>query len=336
MKIGVEIEYWVVNDKGELISSKKLAEKVSFAEQEFVEPLIEIKTQPSKDAQQIKDEIEEKLIELTEEAENLGQNIVPLGTPLNSGEINQIQSKRGKLQRRIIGSDLEAAKRVAGTHIHFEQKNVKNQLNALIALDPALALTNSSPYYQGEKIAASSRNQVYRYKCYKQFPEHGQLWNYTDSQEEWEDRINKNFQKFTEKAENKGISKENIKENFTKYNALWTPVRLRKDFPTVEWRAPDTGKLEDTFRMIETITEIMQSPEKLEKPPKSKLNSLTKKSIQEGLENQKVKNYLKKLGFQTKKYNPITHEINQGENISRKKARKTRLKISRQLHSKIQ
>ncbi len=256
-----------------------------------------------------------------------------MATPLNSGKINQIPSKRGKIQEKIIGENLEAAKRVAGTHIHFEKQNIKKQLNTLTALDPAQALTSSSPYYKGKKTAASSRNQKYRYKCYKKLPEHGQLWNYTNSKQEWEKRIHENYQKLIEKAEKKGIKQEEMDEHFKPHNALWTPVRLRKDFPTVEWRAPDTGKLEDTLRMIEENCKIMKSPEKLGKPTQSKLNTLTEKSIQEGLRNKEVRKYLKKLGIQTQKYSPTTHEIKEGQQISREKARKIRLKYAQKLHS---
>jgi gamma-glutamyl:cysteine ligase YbdK (ATP-grasp superfamily) len=335
MKIGVELEYWVTDIKGRLTSSKKIAEQLNFAEQEFVEPLIEIKTQPNEEFEQIKKEIIEKLEELIQTAEKQDQKIIPLGTPLNSKEIEKLHSERGEIQEKIVGEDLEAAKRVAGTHIHFEKKNVKEQLNTLTALDPALALTNSSPYYQGKKVASSSRNQVYRNKCYQNFSQHGQLWKYTDSVQEWEERISKAFEKFLQSGKEEGVSSEQIKNNFQPENAVWTPVRLRKDFPTVEWRAPDVGKLEDTLRMIREIKQVMENNSKPSKPTFDELEELSEKAINEGLQNKEVRDYLRKYDFEVKRYNPISQEIKSGENLSLEQARKIRLNIAEDFRDEL-
>lgn len=335
MKIGVELEYWVTDSEGKLTSSKKLAERLDFAEQEFVEPLIEIKTKPNEDIEEINQEIVHKLKELIQTAEQLNQKIVPLGTPLNSGSIEKIPSERGEIQKKIIGKGLEAAKRVAGTHIHFEKKNVKNQLNTLTALDPALALTNSSPYYKGEKVASSSRNQVYRNKCYQKYPQHGQLWSYVDSVQEWKDKISEAFEEFLKAGREQRVSSKQIKDNFQSENALWTPVRLRKDFPTVEWRAPDVGNLEDTLRMIKEIKQIMESHKKPKKPPFGELKELSEEAISEGLQSQDVRNYLQEYGFEVEEYSPLSREIEGEEATSFEKVTDVRLRVSKMFEEQL-
>lgn len=334
MKIGVELEYWVTDSEGRLVSSRELAEKLEFAEQEFVEPLIEVKTRPNSDFQQIKEEITGKLKQLIQTAEELDQRIVPLGTPLNSEDIEKISSERGEIQERIVGEDLEAAKRVAGTHIHFEKKDVKDQLNRLTALDPALALTNSSPYYQGEKTASSSRNQVYRYRCYRNFPQHGQLWNYVESVHEWEERIDEAFEEFLQSGEKEGVTAEEIKDNFQPENTLWTPVRLRKDFPTVEWRAPDVGRLEDTLRMVKEVKEVMEEA-RFSRPLFDELGKLSEKAIEEGIQNRDVREYLLDCGFDVGGYSPLSQEVEQGDSVSLEEAREIRLKASEMLEEDL-
>lgn len=336
MKIGLELEYWVTDDKGELVSSQELAESLDFAEQEFVHPLIEIKTTPHEEIEELRKEVKEKLGKLCREAENLDQCIIPLGTPLDSEGIEALPSRRGKIQRKIIGDNLEAAKRVAGTHIHFEQEDVKQQLNTLTALDPALALLNSSPYYQGKRPASSSRSQVYRYQCYRNFPKHGQLWTYTDSVSEWENRIHKRFEEFVEAAKKQGIDQNELEEYFTPFNALWNPVRLRKDFPTVEWRAPDTGRVDDVLRAAEETKRIMESPEQLAKPDFEELKSLSEKAIRKGLRSQDVNSYLSRAGYSVDRYSPLSDEIKRQENLDKEKVFELRLQAFNLLKKKLE
>ena len=333
MKVGLELEYWTVDQRGRLISSKELAQRLDSGEQEFVEPLLELKTSPHENTADLREEAESILREALLEAQELGLKIVPLGTPMNSGKIDKIGSRRGEIQEQIIGENLEAAKRVAGTHIHFEKENVKEQLNILTALDPALALMNSSPFYQGEKLASSSRNQVYRKKCYRDFPRHGQLWRYVDSVEEWEERIEERFEEFKEAGRKEGVTSTEIEEHFGPYDALWTPVRLRKQFPTVEWRAPDSGNIEDALRLAKESKDIVErASEECLKPEIldfEDLQRLSEKAIKNGLDDEDVKNYLSDLGFSIGEYTQYQQNI--GNSLNRKKAKELRLKESERL-----
>ena len=335
MKTGIELEYWTINKNGELVSCKEIAKKFDFAEQEFVEPLLEIKTSPHSNFRELKNEIISNLKEAQKALEEEDLLIAPIGTPLNSKEIEKVPSKRGKIQEEIIGKNLDAAKRVAGTHIHFEQENVKEQLNKLIALDPALALVNSSPYYQGENLASSSRNQAYRYHCYKDFPKHGHLWEYTDSKEEWVNRINQRFEEFIEAGKENGISEEEIRKNFSAEDALWTPVRLRPDFGTVEWRSPDSCSLGETLNLIEQMRKIMEQDSFESRPEFEKVQKLSSKAIKEGLQSDDVENYLNDLGFDTDNCKDVSSEIKKGDTITLKKARKERFNAGERFREEV-
>lgn len=336
MKVGLELEYWVIDREGELSSAEEISEELDFAEQEFVEPLLELKTQPHEDLEELEEEIYEKVSETLQIAEENGLGVVPLGTPLNSGDIEKISSRRGQIQEEIVGENLEAAKRVAGTHIHFEKENVKNQLNILTALDPALALLNSSPYYQGGHLGSSSRNEAYRYKCYQDFPKHGQLWSYIDSVDEWEERIDQRFKEFKKAAEKAGISEKEVEEHFSAEDALWTPVRLRYNFPTVEWRAPDTTTPSQAVKLVKEIKPIVKeaarkgADEEIKTVKFAELKDLSRNAIIEGLENEEVSQYLSELGFSTEEYLDTSEKWRREEELTRDEASEIRLAAARE------
>lgn len=338
MKIGLELEYWVIDEKGNLDSAEKISEKLDFAEQEFVDPLLEIKTNPHEEVESLEEEINCKVSKVIKASKNEGLEICPLGTPLNSGHIEKVSSRRGEIQQEIVGENLEAAKRVAGTHIHFEKENVKNQLNTLTALDPALALLNSSPYYQGGNLGSSSRNQAYRYLCYKEFPHHGQLWGYIDSVDEWEERIEKRFKEFKQAGKGNGITEEEIERHFSAEDALWTPVRLRYDFPTVEWRAPDTSKPEKVLKLLKSVKKIVEksSEEEIDTPSFEELEHLSRKAIEEGLQSREVREYLSDLGFTPSKYEDYSEKWKKNEEISSAEACKIRLEAAKEFRNSFQ
>lgn len=85
----------------------------------------------------------------------------------------------------------------------------------LIALDPALALLNSSPYFRGKPIANGARAYLYRKKCYERFPKHGQLWNYVDSVGEWKTRLGHRLEEFKEEALRAGVDESDVDAHFS-------------------------------------------------------------------------------------------------------------------------
>lgn len=330
------MEFWTVDEKGRLANCEDLTEKIEFAEKEFVKPLFEIKTDPGT-VEEVQEMVNERIRKSVEEAKKEGLMIVPTGTPLNSRGIETVDSERARIQQLIVGENLRHAKRVAGTHIHLEKKDVKKQLNAVTALDPSLALANSSPYYQGEKLADSSRNQVYRYRCYRDFPKHGQLWSYVDSVEEWRQRMAERFHEFREEARKRGIEMEKFDEHFSKEDAIWTPVRLREKFPTVEYRGPDITMPSQINRYIEEFHAAATAlcEDRTELPEFSRVEELSGQAIKNG-QTREVQAYLEELGFTPSNYEPVSKNINEGGDMSLKKARKIRADVARKMRREIE
>lgn len=120
MKIGVEIEYWVVDETGRICTGQDLLDVHKYVVPEFVGPLIEIQTSPLDDGLAIRRELQQTLRTVLGAAEARGKHLVPLGTPLTSKSMS-VTSKRGELLEQIYGNRLEYAKHCAGTHIHFDK-----------------------------------------------------------------------------------------------------------------------------------------------------------------------------------------------------------------------
>lgn len=332
MKTGVELEYWVTDEDGKLCSSKELAEQFDFAEQEFVDPVLELISSPHSDLDSMEAELVDMVTSAVEYARENGYRIVPTGTPLYAGEIQMLPSERGDIQEKIVGNNILYAKRVAGTHFHFEQSDPLRQLNTLTALDPLLGLMNSSPYHQGQHIASSSRNQIYRFKCYQDFPGHGQLWEYADTMEEWQGRMDQRFRKFKESGRNAGVPEEKIDEYFTREDALWTPVRLREGFGTIEWRSPDANRLSQVLQLLRDMKPLVEDG--IDLPDFEEVQEHSREAIlTDGLA---IKDYAERFGINTDEYADLSGELKQGDEITKKEARKIRLKAADKLEDDLE
>ena len=161
MKGGFEAEYWVVDADGALTAGYDLAAAHELATPEFVDSLIEIRTPAVEHSADLAREFRTPLRAVLAAAETTDRHLLPLGTPL-AQQTGSITSKRGSLLEAMYGDDIEPATNCAGTRLHFDRRTVLRQLNVLTALDPALALVNSSPYYRGMHLADSSRAYAYR------------------------------------------------------------------------------------------------------------------------------------------------------------------------------
>ncbi len=347
MQVGLEVEYWVTDNEGRLTTADDLIHDDRNIEQEFVEPLLEIKTDPHPETAGIRTDLRQQLRTVLDRAHEAGKRLVPLGTTLLP-EQAEVLSKRGAIQERVLGDRLQYAKNVAGTHLHFDQEHVLPELNLLTALDPALALLNSSPLY-GERIASSARNEIYRNRCYSEFPQHGQLWEYADSLREWKKRIQQRFQEFREAARQNGISGETFDTYFTPEETIWTPIRLRDRFDTIEWRAPDTALPTQVLQFTEDITQIVEqtshkdvmigSPgigDSIQLPPFEDLLELVDESIRNGLRSEKVRNYLTALDIDVTAYSPLSGDINRRDEPTPREAREIRLTYADRLEQNIQ
>ncbi|GAB7021006.1 glutamate-cysteine ligase family protein [Halostagnicola bangensis] len=347
MQKSIEVEYWVTDRDGVLTRPGELTDVSAYTEAEFVDCLFELKTPPCESIDELRSTVIEQLDAVLERAAELDKRLVPLGTPINCESMDMKADERGRIQKQVVGSDFKFAKYCAGTHVHFEQRNVTDQLNALIALDPALALCNSSPYYQGDQIASSARAYLYRKGCYQQFPKHGQLWQYVDTVAEWNRRLETSLEEFKESAKERGISEAKVDAHFSTDDAVWTPVRLREEMPTVEWRSPDATLPSQLLRLVGEMNTIMEeihhtnvrigegtgewTAEEIVLPEFERLDEYAKAAMIDGLESTEVSRYLERMGFRVEEYDPLTADFETEGHVPLERARELRLRNAERL-----
>ena len=348
MKTGIEVEYWVVDDEGRLCSGQDLLDVHEFIQPEFVDSLIEIQTPPVKSESDIRHELHWILRAVLEEAERHGKHLVPLGTPLTANH-SPIISDRGTLLQTIYRDGLDCSRNCAGTHLHFDKGNVTRQLNLLTALDPALALLSSSPYYLGERVATSSRVHAYRYTAGQEFLPYRDRWEYTSSVAEWNQRLQKRYVEFLILAADRGIPLDAIEELFQPENTVLTPVRLRQVSPTVEWRAPDAALPNQIARFASDIGRLMQrtantpveigtpgvTSDRIGIPKPSELQRLTESAIRSGLDSVSVRTYLEDMTFDWTRYQPLSEQIRGPRILTEREARRIRLAHAAKLEKDV-
>jgi hypothetical protein len=346
--VGLEIEYWVVDSSGRLCAGEEIVASHDRICHEFVAPMVEFETPPSDDLDTVRRDLKEVLEAGVKTARREDKHLVPLGTPLTTGNMPAI-SGRGKLLEQLYGDGIEYAKHCAGTHIHFDKRAVSNQLNLLTALDPALALVASSPYYDGKRLAHSSRAYVYRYETGREFSRYRDLWAYAESMNEWNTRLNDVYEDLRVLADERGISSAKFERHIEPENAVLTPVRLRLVSPTVEWRAPDTALpsqllslLEDVSRTVDRLSnrslsiddEIGITEETVTIPAFSDLRDLTREAITEG-RTPAVEGYLDAMEIDSRSYHPISEEISDPDRIDHERACELRLEYAAHLREDI-
>ena len=348
MQLGVEMEFWVVDETGDLCDGHDLTETHEYALPEFVESLVEVTTPPRGSPDGIAESLSDVLDTLLRRARESNRRLVPLGTPLTANA-SPVTSSRGDMLERIYGEGLEVAKNCAGTHVHFEQGNVARQLNLLTALDPALALVGSSPFYEGERLATSSRAYAYRYKAGHNFGKFRDLWEYTDDPEEWNQRLQWLYEELRSMALNRGVSAEEYTDYFDPENAVMTPIRLRSETPTVEWRSPDTSLPSQVVTLLEDLAPLMAktddlpvevgdpgvSNDAIAVPPYADLQQLSSAAIERGLASPSVWKYLERYAIDTTRYHPLAGQFYAADTISEERARRVRLEAARLLERDV-
>lgn len=352
MKTSIEVEYWVVDGEGKLTPAGDLVDLSEHVEGEFVKPLFEIKTTPCRTVEELRDEFVERLRTTIGATRARDKHLVPLGTPLGAESIEYRSDERTEIQRRVLGESFDHAKHCAGTHVHFERENVVGQVNALTALDPAFALLNSSPYYRGERVGACARPYVYRKSCYADHPEHGQLSRYAESVEERERWLDGRYEAFKRLATEDGVSEERVEALFEPDDTVWTPVRLRQSFPTVEWRSPDAALPSEILRLVSEMAPIVratgEAPVSIDDegigvgadgitlPEFGTLERYVDRAMAEGLESPEVTGYLERMGLTPSRYRPIGPEIDGRSEVSPRTARRLRLRYARRLERDVE
>jgi len=349
----IEVEYWVVDHRGRLVEPDGLVDASPGAEREFVEPLLEIKTTPCESTAELRAELYERLGAVLERAAERDLGLVPLATPIDHGEIEDRPSDRTRVQAQVIGDDFEYVRHCAGTHIHVEQQPGRtiDQLNACIALDPALALVNSSPYFRGRNLATGARSKLYRWMAYDDVPHQGRLWPYVDDAEEWTRRLERRYEDFVTAATNAGVDRATIRSNFDPESAVWTPVQLREAFSTVEWRSPDTALPSQVVRLADRLVDAVDrlreadvriegdtgrvTDEEIVLPTFDAVIEYVNAAIRDGLASDAVRSYLERMGFDVGAYEPIAHELAGRGPVDREDARRLRLEYAERLEDDV-
>jgi len=348
----VEVEYWVIDGRGRLTAPGDLRDCLG-AEGEFVKPILEVKTTPCETTAELRAELLERIGRVVERARRADKRLVPLGTPLSAGSVEDRPSERTRIQDRVIGDQFDYVRHCAGTHVHVEQRAgaAVDQLNTLVALDPALALVNSSPYHDGERLAAGARSKLYRWLAYERQPQQGRLWPYVDDTAEWGRRLDRRYEEFVTEAVMSELDRDRVESCFDPESAIWTPVQLRAAFSTVEWRSPDTALPSQIVRLADDIVSVAEratttevhiegtegrvGDEALVLPEFDAVRSYVEAAIHDGIENDEVRSYLKRMGFDVDAYEPMSETIDDSAQISRERARELRLAAAERLEQDV-
>lgn len=348
MKLGIEVEFWVVDERGRLTDGTEIVAAHERVEPEFVDPLVEVRTTPHETEASMRRDLQTVLCSALRAAAAAGKKLVPLGTPLTAAS-SEATGERGRLFEHIYGDGIESAKNCAGTHVHFEKDEVDRQLNVLTALDPAIALVNSSPYYLGDRGADSSRAAAYRGECGEAFERFCGLWPYVDDVEEWEARVVDAYDAYRTLAAERGVPPDRVETHFTPENTVLNPVRLRESVPTVEWRAPDSALPSQVVRLAFDARDlVVRTGEKplsrvgpdeptgpgedaIRIPAFPRLSGLSDDAIRLGLASERVRTYLRSMGFDPSSYDPISTRIRGPETLRESEARDLRLTYAERL-----
>jgi len=350
----IEVEYWVIDGEGRLVEPTALVDVAEGVEREFVEPLLEIKTTPCASTAALREELLDRIGRVLDRAAQLDRGLVPLATPVSADEIADLPSARTRIQETVVGEDFEYVRHCAGTHVHVEQLpgHEIDQLNTLIALDPALALANSSPCFRGKHLAAGARSKLYRWLAYDGLPHQGRLWPYVDDRAEWDRRLERRYEEFTRAALDAGIDRQALEAHFDPESAIWTPVQLRRSFGTVEWRSPDTALPSQVIQLADTIADTVaqlddttvriegdtgrRTEDTIVLPEFDAVVEYVNAAIRDGLRSDAVCAYLDRMGFDILAYEPATHEIDSHGTLSSADARTLRLEHARRLERDVQ
>lgn len=353
LRRSIEVEYWVIDDEGRLVEPGGLVDATDGAEREFVEPLLEIKTTPCETAAQLRSELFDRLGSVLRRAGELDRGLVPLSTPLSAADIADIPDDRTRIQDRAIGENFEYVRHCAGTHVHVEQVPGReiDQFNTLTALDPALALVNSSPYFRGKQLSPGARSQLYRWMAYDGLSHQGDLPPYVADRTQWEQRLERGHASFVRAAREAGIDDDRIASTFDHEDAVWIPVKLRSEFSTVEWRSPDTALpsqvvqlADDVVRVVERVVEdgvrVGGEPGRVTAdgvvlPEFETVRSCTTDAIRHGLSSRRLVTYLERLGFDVAAYEPLTRQLLGRGTLSAEEARQLRLTYADRLEADV-
>lgn len=353
MQLSLELEYWTVDTTGALASAQPVLDRIDAIDAESADPMLEVVTEPCDDVAELKAEVTERLREVLAVAREEDRRLVPLGTPLCDESIDTSECPRTRVQQQVLGEEFANATRCAGTHLHIDQiaGSETDQLNLLTALDPAFALVASSSHDRGEYVAGCARSAIYRRGCYGDHPDLGRLWSYAEDVDEWDDRIATAFNRLRRQALAEGFEPATFDEHFAPEDSIWTPVRLREEYGTIEWRAPDVTLPLQTLQLVTDVRDAMDrvvergldigeqpgiTGDRVTVPDFDRLREYVETAMDSGVGSPDVTEYLGSMGFDLGDYRPIAREFEHMPYISPSYAKRLRLRYADRLECEVE
>ena len=230
--------------------------------------------------------------------------------------------------------------------------NIPRQVNLLTALDPVLALVSSSPCYASEHVMHASRPYAYRSLCGDEFTRFRDLWEYTTDTAAWDERLASEYEAFRRIAVDRGVSKAEFMAHFQPENTMPMPVRVRRRFSTVEWRAPDTALPSQIVRLAMDMSRLIEQTAsksveigepgidtyRIQIPAFGDLRRITATAMEHGLNSPIVWDYLETMSINPRDYHPISDEIDHHSysSISVAEARRIRLEYADRLERDVE
>ena len=245
--IGVEIELQILD--AETLELKSLAHEIldkvpplmkERIKTEFIQSMVEINTGICSSVAEVEKDLKDTYNVLSDIAKDLDATLFstslhPFSKASDQSVSDNPRYKRIMSELQFIGTRFISQ----GLHVHIgvddEEKVIKINNNMRIYLPILLALTTSSPFFEGTDTGLMS----YRSKLFESLP----LAGTPDSLEDWEE-----FNLLVNLLQKSGII-ESVKD-------IWWDVRPHPDFGTIEVRICD---LPYSFRDILAITALIQA-----------------------------------------------------------------------------
>ena len=289
-RAGLEQEFFLIEESG--LPSERADEFLEHCREaagspacfapEFMKGLVEVNTPPVHTLAELEREYVENLRLALGAARTLGLRLYPLGTyPLPLEPVIR-DGPDYRVQVRTVGPErFVDAGRCAGTHLHLElpagtvsadaglvagapapaRDEVLNLYNLATALDPALvALTRSSPYYEGRATGLAARTIRYRGSAafgwdgvYTDLPEVGGLLPYADDADHLVRQQFDRYGAWLEAMDRAGVERRLFVEaGGDLLRPAWNPVRLNRQ-GTLELRGMDSNFPEVTLTVAALI-----------------------------------------------------------------------------------
>lgn len=363
---GYETEQFVLKSDGSLDHSDLLYKKAKAKhvpiETECAKSMIEMSCYPAKRLKTTSQSMVDNHIQLQEVAKKNNLLLFPFGTYFGKNNPVFRNKIHYNMKKKILGEKkFKYTGYCCGCHQHYDlprgifnkktksikelknskiNKTLTDSFNLITAADPVLtALTQSSPYIDGEFLAKDSRVIVYRGGNYLNFKrgtysQHrlfGALSQYKSTVKDLTSIQKRRYEKWKKLVAKAGYdAKKHIKkEKMLAYN--WTPVKINPH-GTLEYRGYDMNYMSNLFgastllkfalrgvqQNFMMVVPLDIGPEEAFKvennmifiPPFSVVTDLQKRAAYEGLADNKVYIYVKNFyNFAKKITNPSYQKL---------------------------